>query len=154
MDFFSKNVEEAYVGDDCVLSVSDEIKDWFNQRTAAPVWLEKLGVKLTDSGKGSITQDFTPFDDVRLIKRAFVYRNGRWVAPLPKQSIQEMCMWCSDPAFEASIDASTCTSATLEAAHYGREYYDEICAALAKACVGRIPFRPLSYEACVGNFMV
>jgi hypothetical protein len=153
MEFYSDNVEEAYVGDDCVLSVSNLVAPWFNQKTAAPVWLEVLGIKLTDAGKGAITQLFTPWDEVRLIKRAFVYRNGWWFAPLPEQVIREMCMWCSDPAFEASIVTSTCTSATLEAAHHGKDFYDEICATLAKACVGRVPFRPISYEACVGNFV-
>lgn len=151
MDAYGENVEDAFCGDDCVVSVSNFISSWFNQVTAAQAWWDCFKIVLTDAGKNTIEKLFTPVCDQNFLKRKWMWHRGYCTAPLPKQVIMEMCLWCKDPSFDARNVSGTCASACLEAAHHGEEFYNYIFGVLKAACSGRIGFKPLTFAACLKN---
>jgi len=149
MDAYDEFIEDAFCGDDCVISVADFIAGWYNQITCAQAWWDCFRILLTDAGKNSITSVFTPIEDQNFLKRKWMWQRGYCTAPLPKQVIMEMCMWCKDPSFDARNVAGTCRSACLEAAHHGEKFYNYIHDTLKAVCAGRIKFDPLNYENCL-----
>jgi hypothetical protein len=150
MQAYAKYVEDCFYGDDCVLSVSDYIKGWFNQRSCARVFKELFGITLTDATKNDIDRDFTPRSEVTFIGRRFVSRDGHIWAPIKKSIIEDALFWAADKGNKPSISADNVRSALLEAVHHGREYYDYLYEVLARACTGLVKFEPLSFE-CVAN---
>jgi hypothetical protein len=151
MDAYKANVEDAYVGDDCHLAVSALVAPWYNQFTTSQAWYIHFGIVLTDPDKGEITRDFIPYLQTPLIKRLFKWdrKTRTAMGPLPKQIIQEMCMWCTDARFDARNVSATVASACLEAAQHDREYYNYVVETLRAACAGRVKFCPLTYDRAV-----
>lgn len=153
MQAYAEFVEDAFYGDDCVLSVSDYISSWFNQFTVAKKFKEMFGITLTDSSKNEITRAFIPRDEVTFLSRHFVSRDGFIWAPLKKDIIYEMCLWVTDKAQKPSFTSQTLTSAMQEAVHHGRAFYDELFDILSACSAGRCAFRPLDYEVVVQSVM-
>lgn len=153
MQAYAEFVEDAFYGDDCILTVSNYISGWFNQITAAKKFKEVFGIILTDSAKNDITRPFIPREETTFLSRHFVSRDGFIWAPLKKQIIYDCVLWVSDKTQKPSFTSQTMTSAMQEAVHHGRAFYDELFDQLAVCSNGKCAFRPLDFEVVAQSIM-
>jgi len=146
-EYFRRNVEFAGVGDDLWISCSDEVAPWYNQITTSKYKKEHLDVTMTDTNKEDISRPFTPFEEVSLIKRRPVKRDGIWHAEFPSEGVHEMICWVKDPSNANVLTSQTVASATRLAATRGRQFYDDFVATVGPACLSHsIKFLPYPYE--------
>lgn len=97
LDQFNKFCRLLVYGDDCVCSVHDTVKDFFNFVTLH-AFFKKYNIRFTPASKKE--EDFDrPFDDlenVTFLKRHFrnhPTRPSMYLAPLPEDSVKEMINW-------------------------------------------------------------
>lgn len=91
---FDQHVCAAYYGDDNLHSMSDDVKEHFNQLTVvAP--LATLGLTYTDDSKSEATVPWKAMEEISILKRQFRFEEvlGKFVAPLNLTSILEMIYW-------------------------------------------------------------
>lgn len=95
IDNFRKHVCLYAYGDDVILSVSDEICEWFNGETISN-WFAQFGVKCTSAKKDKTICKWTTIEEATFLKRGFKKhpkRPGQWLAPLDEISIRETAHW-------------------------------------------------------------
>ena len=120
---FRDNVRMAVFGDDGVLSVSDAVVDWFNQKSITES-LAKYGLTYTDEAKSGAEYTTRRLQDVSFLKRGFLFEGGIWRAPLDRDVLYEMCLWYKGP-HATSQTLLNCEDALREAAVHGEAFYRE-----------------------------
>jgi len=149
------NVEDAYHGDDALMTVSDEVLPWFNANSACYYWKKLFHIELTPAG-GKKNEKFK--DSILLAQGSFLKRAFRAVrdlpggdihvyAPLEWTVITDMVLWCTDPGQNPKITRNNVAAALMEAAHHPREKFDKLEADLKKASFAKnIPWVAHTYD--------
>jgi len=112
-----KDLSVAVNGDDNLGSVSNNIKDWYNNLTLATSFKELFGVELTNPAKGVITEPFLSESDHVFLARKFEERDGRIFPTLDFESIFGMLCYIRKPKGEDTIESKliqNCNTAVLE----------------------------------------
>jgi hypothetical protein len=119
------SVRVQFFGDDSLVSVSDTVRDRFNQETVE-LGFKKLGMVYTDANKTGEIVKWKALEDVNFLKRDFRFDPDlmRYVAPLDLDVVLEMPMWV-----KSDLDVDERCSSNLEKAYgelalHGREIFD------------------------------
>jgi hypothetical protein len=123
---FNANVELMVLGDDNEFSVSDEIKEDFNELTLVGL-MEQCGMVYTTELKGVATVPLRKITEVSLLKRSNRYdrKLGRWVAPISLDSIFGSLNWTKKGIQEDQITVDAIPSALNELSLHGKEIFDK-----------------------------
>jgi len=91
---FSQNVALTAYGDDHIVSVSDVVKESFNQQTITEQ-MSLFGLTYTSEDKSTNPPPVRPLEQIEFLKRSFRIepRYGRYCAPLRLETILEMPYW-------------------------------------------------------------
>jgi hypothetical protein len=123
-------VHPVYFGDDVVMSVSDAILPWFNQKTLIET-MPQLGYDYTLETKvdeGSDTPLSRHIGEVTFLKRHFILYKSTGIVrmALAQESIENMPNFVSigHPLGQATFDNSV--AALVEAAFWGDDYFDDL----------------------------
>nr|QHA33690.1 polyprotein [Sabaleta virus] len=116
-------------GDDLIISVKEEIIDWFNNRTLIEFFRE-YNLEMTDALKSGKVREYCSLEEATYLKRGFLkhpLREGEWLAPLEESSITDTANW-----IWKSIDTQKASLVNSEmscrlAYTRGPEFYTEIC---------------------------
>jgi len=124
---FENNVRIAVFGDDCVVSVSDEVAPYYNFLTVKTN-MSIHNVKITwPSKKLEDEMEFCgDFINLSFLKRSFRRQeDGYIVGPIEKATIEETPLWIHKDLSieEATID--NYVTSLREAFFHGRSYYEE-----------------------------
>lgn len=122
---FNANVELMVLGDDNQFSVSDTVKEAFNELTLVGL-MEQCGMVYTTELKGVATVPLRKITEVSLLKRSNRYdrKLGRWVAPISLDSIFCSLNWTKKGVAEDQITVDSIPSALNELALHGKEIFD------------------------------
>jgi len=121
-------------GDDLVMSLSDRIKEFYNNETLQQKFA-LYGIKYTDADKGGSIRKYHGIEEATFLKCFFRKHDTRgltyWLAALEKPMIEDITNWirksCPDMQ-EASL--ANCTDACRLAYAWGRDYHGSVCAKL------------------------
>nr|WKV34035.1 MAG: RNA-dependent RNA polymerase [Riboviria sp.] len=120
---FDKYIRVAVYGDDNVIAVAEPCS-WFNGSLITEQF-EHMGLTYTNCTKTGVNTDFDRFQDISFLKRKFVkFDNNRYLAPLERQSINEMLNWCRGDFGDWNALYANITSALDEMFHYGETMYN------------------------------
>nr|DAZ87922.1 TPA_asm: hypothetical protein [Phagomor virus 3] len=146
---FNALVRMVAYGDDHILRVSKAVS-WFNMISISKFYA-KYGMEYTTTSKTAAQEEFVEDDDLMYLKRKFVRRDGKYWAPLDRNSINEMINWTRksrlgpESALAANVDM-----ALIEMSHYPKEewqqFYNQLMPILRKKRL-RIP--RLTYHMCL-----
>lgn len=121
---FDENVGFIDFGDDDAFTTNERVLEWFNQRNIAAA-LKEYGLNMTDAKK---TQEHATkgIMELSFLKRGFrshpTFPNIK-LAPLEKDSIEEMTNWIRECPDEEEALYENLYTAQREAYHHGVEYY-------------------------------
>lgn len=123
---FSSNVRMNAFGDDNLISVSDEIRDWFNMQTLTIAFKEFLGMTYTDETKTSTTIPYKPLSACKYLQCNFVYneRDNMVVGVRDPDKIVETLYWIQSTS--QSLEEQLFDNVevvTQEYTRYSREEY-------------------------------
>lgn len=126
---FYDYVKVYFYGDDLIMTVKQEIIDFFNAQYLTE-FFAKYGIKFTDALKTGTSKLYT---SVYAPETSFLKRNVKrherrpvYTAAMDKRAIEETCNWtfaCAD-LVEASI--ISCESMLLNAHGHGSQYYEAL----------------------------
>lgn len=124
---FADYARGCYYGDDFVLAVKEAEVPWYNQLTISK-WFAEQGKTMTDANKEPFQHEYTPWEDVTFLKRAFRpdYDTRAYLAPLDMDSIYK-CMHVVHKDLPDGIHAhyaQLMDSAQRELFQHGRLEYD------------------------------
>jgi hypothetical protein len=111
---FLRLVAMIAYGDDNVINISDEVKEWFNMSTLVSAFAE-FGMIYTDEIKSGRIVPYKNLSEIQFLKRAFRFdeSQARYRAPLSLDTILEMSNWV-----RGRKDQHLCANQILlEAAH-------------------------------------
>lgn len=79
-------------GDDVVANISDTVIEWFNQETLTAMMKDSFDIDFTDEEKTGVIVSHRSLDEIRFLKRAFVFNEYLqiYVAPLPEEVILDI----------------------------------------------------------------
>lgn len=122
---FKKAVRLIVYGDDLVMSVSKDVREFFNGRTITAYFAE-YGIVATDAAKSGIVVKWSTIEEVTFLKRGFKphpRRLGQWLAPIEETSLKDCAHWIhkSESSVEATVQNAD-MSVRLSYAH-GKEYF-------------------------------
>jgi hypothetical protein len=124
LDGFNELVRVLTYGDDNLVTVHNSIRDRFNQVTVSAA-LATIGVTYTDAFKSAVMDPFVEPHNISFLKRAFVQRDGIWMAPLEKDSIYGALMYHGETSNPLTRDIGVLYSQAREFIQWGREEYEE-----------------------------
>ena len=120
-DFNEEVVMIAY-GDDNVLSISDTVKDKFNQETMSEDFAE-IGMTYTDEEKkGNL--GFKNLGEVYFLKRKFRFDEGIYYGPLKLDSILDCFNWIHSTKDELGVISGNFIMANIELAMHDEETFN------------------------------
>lgn len=132
--FWLDHTSASWYGDDYVCFVSDQLaKLGWNQISRAYYMDALFDIKCTDAHKKPITEPFVKVEDVTVLKRSFVWRDGHCYAPIAKNVIEGALHWVKDASRATSCIISNANNQTIEAVHHGREYYEYLTQLISRA---------------------
>jgi hypothetical protein len=111
-------------GDDNYRTMVEEMWDILSF-SKVKVYMSELGHTITPANKGDVELDCSKLSEILYLKRKFRYEPvlGFVVAPLAKETIEEMILW-TKKGNELDIFVSNCNTALREASLWGNEYYN------------------------------
>lgn len=124
---FDKHVKAIVYGDDNVVTVKAQVKNWYNLRNIA-LCLEPFGILMTDGAKNPrhMTQPFNVWENIRFLKRAFKKdeKTGLYLAPIDKKTIIDRVRYVKSkdawwPDLEMRIESSM-----ADCMMHGEEYFE------------------------------
>lgn len=148
---FKRNVSMQTYGDDNCLNISDDIIEWYNQRTITDA-LATIGLTYTDEAKTGEVVEYRSLEDIMYLKRAFVRDEfGIYRAPLKLDVCYEMTNWIRgnrDDLKDSTLE--NVRAALFELSIHGKSEFNEARAKLVDAfeqqdAVVRLP----TYTECV-----
>lgn len=137
--YFSKFVLLFHNGDDLIISVKEDIIEWFNNQTLIE-FFSRYNIKMTDALKSGVTRPYCSIREATYLKRAFVphpNRQYQWLAPLEKSSVTDTAnwIWRSVNPQEASLVNSE--MACRLAYGHGPEFYNTVCETISNEWLQR-----------------
>ncbi|ADR72923.1 non-structural polyprotein [Mud crab virus] len=129
---FSGNLAAVFYGDDSLCCVSDKVCEWFNQHSITRL-MAVTGHVYTDETKSGSPPPYRDISEVTFLKREFVKRDSLWIAPLSKNTIEDMCMWSKKNIESQEALRQTTRVASFEASLHGRKYHEQFCGVIRKA---------------------
>nr|DAZ87923.1 TPA_asm: hypothetical protein [Phagomor virus 4] len=146
---FNSFVRLVAYGDDHILRVSDSVK-WFNM-VSISAFFARYGMEYTTTSKVAAVEEFVSDTDLQYLCRKFVYREGRWWAPLEMDTIYEMLNWVRKCPMGEHLSLQTnIDMALIEMSHYPKEawqaFYNRLVTELVKK---RIAVPRLTYQICL-----
>jgi len=144
-EIISKNVSYLVLGDDLVLSVTDELP-YLTFNTFKIVCEQFLGLEFTDELKTSGTiPDYRNIEDGSFLGRKFILGlwlgSPKWWAPLRIYSIVECVQWIKG-VFDPDIEVAKIEAMNLELSEWHREIFEFYVPRYAQACLqayGKLP---------------
>jgi hypothetical protein len=128
-----KFLEMAFYGDDHIVSVGREARCFFNFNTVRDFFLSH-GIGYTDALKrGGVCPDFQSLSELTYLKRGFVEEEGRYLAPLELESIQDQVNWIKKGHDEVEATLQNVESAMGEFFMHGETQYNEADRAITDA---------------------
>uniref|UniRef100_A0A1B6F1I8 Genome polyprotein n=1 Tax=Cuerna arida TaxID=1464854 RepID=A0A1B6F1I8_9HEMI len=96
LDSYYFNIRTVVYGDDIIFSVSDDVKELFNNDTLSK-FFAKYNIKYTSVDKlSNETIKYETLSDATFLKRGFrahpLFQN-EYLAPLPKRIVYDTCLW-------------------------------------------------------------
>lgn len=143
--FWERTLTKTF-GDDMICGKDRRLE--FTSYEFAQMYVAMFGGELTTADKDPLKPDtpFTRLEDIVILKRRFVYKDGMVLAPLEKKSIEQSLLWCESRARAMETCAQTIQSAMLEAALHGEKYYNLLYGAIQRAATkAGVPFHPPSF---------
>jgi hypothetical protein len=125
---FDSHVDDVLGGDDSVISVDDESKEFFNGLTICKIAKEKFNHTHTSSTKGPITEKFDAPGSTVFYKRPFVECSGIYLAPLDPDTLTSMTQWIQKPRHGVSFAVQfmrNCHAALDEWSLHPREDFEK-----------------------------
>uniref|UniRef100_W8AND4 Genome polyprotein n=1 Tax=Ceratitis capitata TaxID=7213 RepID=W8AND4_CERCA len=126
---FSENICVFFYGDDLIMTVKEEILDFFNA-PAISKFFERYDITFTDALK---TGEIKLSTDVYAKETSFLKRNIKrhpyrfcYVAAMDKRAIEETCNWVFEGHEEPEASIVACESMLLNAFGHGPEYYNKL----------------------------
>ncbi|URA11580.1 polyprotein [Cheilomenes sexmaculata picorna-like virus 1] len=154
MATFEEQVIMATCGDDNLVSIDEEIKDIFNLQTCQKVMKELFGVQLdSDRKDGKLVPYNSSIDGLSFMSRFFrkMGNSVHYMGALKKESITAKLFFIKKTA-ESDIQYQTnFRMAIVEAAAWGREYYDKIINNILYA-ISEVPSYVCSYATIYMNY--
>lgn len=115
---FYEHVTPVTYGDDALVSVSDEVKDTFNNITYKDACERLYGMKITPAAKGDEMLPFVDASEMSFLKRRFVYSQkfSSWAGVLDLDSCYKALEWIKPSKHESRENQimSTMTSVLWE----------------------------------------
>jgi hypothetical protein len=124
-------------GDDNVINISDDIIEWFNQQTITKGYAT-IGMIYTDEAKtNGLPPKFRNIDEVKYLKRQFVYNKNRgvWDAPLDLDTIKEMTNWIRGDLDAKASTLENCSNAIRELSNHDADTFEQLTLLINKACL-------------------
>nr|QJI53529.1 MAG: hypothetical protein 1 [Picornavirales sp.] len=87
----------AIMGDDMLMSVRSEVREWFNLVTLAEVYKSDFDITITNEDKMSPLYKWKPFDQVEFLKRLPVRCGSQWRGALQDPTFDKMFNWTRSP---------------------------------------------------------
>lgn len=126
MEEFDKHVVDFEYGDDIILSIKEEVQDWFNPEGIGMIF-EDLHMSFTAATKvGKAT--IVPIERLSFLKRGFRQdEKGMWLPTIDIQTMTELVNWIREIKGETPEDATIDNiNSSLEFAFgWGRKFYDQ-----------------------------
>jgi hypothetical protein len=149
---FTKYIKGIYYGDDSVVAIAPSVIDWFNQHTITAL-MKKTGHVYTDETKSGNPPRYRCLHDVTFLKREFRKVGGEWLAPLSRETIQDMIMWMHDTITDDEAVSQTTRMAAFEASLHGAKYFDYFTKRVKEACLkANTTYGGMTFQECV-NFI-
>jgi len=140
---FHEFVDTGNFGDDNWVGVADEVAHLFNMHTVMLAFA-KIGFTYTDEMKNDVTPLFRTLEEIKFLKRSFVFDSDlmKWRAPLSLPIVLEMSQWVRGKDDHHSLCSTIMEMAAYELAQYDEDTFDEHMKDFQKA--GRLlrRFRP------------
>lgn len=136
IDLFDKNVKMNAFGDDNLISVSDDVKGFFNMQTISAAFLEHLGMVYTDESKS--INDTVPYKsllDCSYLQHFFIYneRDGMYVGVREEDKIVETLNWIQSKTLSVKEQMECNVEAvTQEYSRYPLEQYEDFVERLTR----------------------
>lgn len=143
---FCANVASVFYGDDSLCCVSNKVCEWFNQHVITRL-MAITGHDYTDETKSGSPPPYRSLSEVTFLKRGFVLRDSFWIAPLSKDTIEDMCMWSRKNIEPQEALLQTSRIASFEASLHGDVYLSKFAQTIKRAC-RQVGFK----EACLHPF--
>lgn len=102
-DFFTNVLPRTY-GDDVLTAVKPNCASFFNAVYYQSFCRNSLGIDFTSSTKSSEITPFITIEKASFLKRNFVFKNSRYVAPLDINSIYKMLTWINPSKHISELD--------------------------------------------------
>jgi len=136
--YFDKHVHRKYYGDDVILTVDDEIKDFFHLVNISKVVLELFGMTLDTADKDGRIREFVDWDEASWISRYFRLLDVRYfyVGALKKISIGSNFHYVT--SLRPEHLGSLFETAQFEAALWDTAYFERIQEAI-RVAIKRMP---------------
>jgi hypothetical protein len=135
---FEQNVKMNAFGDDNLISVSDDIKEFFNMSTLSEAFSQHLGMTYTDETKSSSNIPYKSILDCYYLQCKFIYndRDGMYVGVRDKNKIVETLYWIQSKTLtEKDQLAANVEAVTQEYSRYPLVEYEQFCDELTQILV-------------------
>nr|APG78009.1 hypothetical protein 1 [Beihai picorna-like virus 91] len=133
LSHFRKRVAAVFYGDDSIIGISPLIIDWFNQETITK-FMDMTGHEYTDEEKTGKCVPFRSLDEVNFLKRTFKLRDGNYVCPISKDTIEDMVMWTKRGIDQDAWCDQVLTTAAFEAHYHGEEFFNSFSNKIRNEC--------------------
>lgn len=122
---FSENVSMVAYGDDNVINVSVQVKNWFNPESLTRA-LATIGLQYTDDAKKGSQILFRKIDEITYLKRGFKFDDELKIviAPLDFDTILNVPNWTWDD-IPHSDKGMSCEAVIRELSLYSQETFDK-----------------------------
>uniref|UniRef100_A0AAU7E2Y8 Genome polyprotein n=1 Tax=Miniopterus bat picornavirus TaxID=3141889 RepID=A0AAU7E2Y8_9VIRU len=134
MASFQANVRCAIYGDDNLLSIKQEVIEWYNQETISE-YLAEYKIIYTNEEKSGITK-FKKLDECAFLKQTFHNHttiNMIKVPHMKQQTILELLNWTRVAPDQDELLFDNCNDALRFAYFYGEKYFNQLREKIIKA---------------------
>lgn len=122
---FNQHVRMVSYGDDNLISVSAEVKEWFNMEELVDGY-RKVGMKYTSEAKDGKVYTTKKLVECSFLKRGFRKWRSFWLAPLAQDSINESLNWCHKTANTRPIQEELARTQIAEWALHDSAKFNEM----------------------------
>jgi len=157
IDKFESLVALYDYGDDLIMSISNEVSEWFNQITISQV-LQGIGITCTTASKDAFTCKTEPIKDLTFLKRGFrPHERFPWImkSPIAIPTITELPMWLKGASEDEQVKDHV-IDALHFAYHHGKEFFNWYKLTIFQFCQkqGLLSLIPsLTYADCETRFL-
>uniref|UniRef100_A0A0K8TFL4 Uncharacterized protein n=1 Tax=Lygus hesperus TaxID=30085 RepID=A0A0K8TFL4_LYGHE len=132
---FKKHIVLYVYGDDLIMNVSDEIKDWFNNEFLQS-FFQAHGIRYTDELKGDTIRKYGTFAEASFLKGSFFphpQRPSLYTYKLSTKSVEDCANWCHQGPDMIAASQQAIYDSLMLAYGAGKDYFDMHRARLLQA---------------------